>query len=32
MTNFTKNGKCSKCGSCCSNFLPLTQSEIKEHY
>ena len=30
MNNFTKNGKCSKCGSCCSNFLPLTQSEIKE--
>ena len=21
-------GKCSKCGECCSNFLPVSQSEI----
>ncbi len=30
MTNFMKDGKCSKCGSCCSNFIPLTEEEIKE--
>lgn len=27
--NFTNNGKCSKCGSCCSTLLPLKESEIK---
>lgn len=27
--NFTKNGKCIKCGECCSNFLPLSLSEIE---
>lgn len=27
--DFTKDGKCSKCGACCSNFLPLTEKEIK---
>lgn len=27
--DFTKNGKCSRCGGCCSNFLPLTEDEIK---
>ena len=21
-------GKCSKCGECCSNFLPVSQSEV----
>lgn len=26
--NFTTNGECSKCGSCCSTFLPLKKSEI----
>lgn len=26
--NFTKNGKCSKCGNCCSALLPLSQTEI----
>lgn len=26
--DFTCNGKCSKCGSCCSNLLPLTDQEI----
>ena len=26
----TKNGKCSKCGSCCSNFIPLTEEEVKQ--
>lgn len=28
--NFTQDGKCSNCGSCCSNFLPLSKSEIAE--
>lgn len=28
--NFTKNGECSRCGSCCSRFLPLSRKEIKE--
>lgn len=27
--DFTKNGKCSGCGQCCSNFLPMTEKEIK---
>lgn len=22
------NGRCTKCGECCSNFLPVSQSEI----
>ena len=26
--NFTKEGKCSGCGNCCSNFLPMSQKEI----
>lgn len=30
MADFTKCGKCSRCGNCCSNFLPLTLDEIKE--
>lgn len=29
VTNFTINGKCSQCGQCCSNLLPLSKSEIK---
>lgn len=24
----TINGKCSKCGECCSNFLPISQEEL----
>ena len=27
--NRTQNGKCTGCGSCCSNLLPLTQNEIE---
>lgn len=27
--NLTDNGKCTGCGSCCSNFLPMTEKEIK---
>ena len=25
--DFTKDGKCSNCGQCCSNFLPISQKE-----
>lgn len=28
--DYTKNGKCSQCGNCCSNLLPMTVSEINE--
>jgi hypothetical protein len=28
--NFTCDGKCSCCGDCCSNFLPISRKEIKE--
>ena len=27
--NNTRKGKCQKCGECCSNILPLSNSEIK---
>ena len=27
--DFTKDGKCSNCGQCCSNLLPLSEAEIK---
>lgn len=27
---FTKDGKCSGCGQCCSNYLPISSKEIKE--
>ena len=26
--NFTKDGKCSGCGNCCSNLLPMNQKEV----
>ena len=29
VTDFTKNGKCSGCGACCSTYLPITQKELK---
>ena len=34
VTNFTKNNKCSNCGQCCTDFLPLSSKEIKniKHY
>ena len=28
--NFTKDGKCSRCGGCCSRLLPLSRKEIKD--
>lgn len=27
--DFTKDGKCSGCGQCCSVYLPLSPGEIK---
>lgn len=30
VTNFCKDGECVGCGSCCSDFLPLSDSEIAE--
>ena len=29
VTDFTKGGKCSNCGKCCSNCLPLSKAERK---
>lgn len=29
VTDFTINGKCSNCGKCCSNMLPMSEAEIK---
>lgn len=29
ITDFTKNGKCSNCGECCSDLLHLGEEEIK---
>lgn len=28
--NFTVNGKCSQCGACCSDLLPMSEKEIIE--
>ena len=27
--NFTVNDKCSNCGQCCSNLLPMSEKEVK---
>lgn len=27
--DYTCNGKCSNCGQCCSNLLPLSKREVK---
>lgn len=27
--DFTHDGKCSNCGNCCSDILPITEKEIK---
>jgi Fe-S-cluster containining protein len=29
VTDFTDKGKCSNCGQCCSNCLPLSDYEVK---
>ena len=28
--DYTDNGKCISCGSCCSNYLPLSSKDLKE--
>lgn len=28
--DFTQEGKCSNCGECCSNCLPLSEAEIQQ--
>lgn len=28
VTDFTENGRCSNCGKCCSDILPLSRMEI----
>lgn len=28
ITDFTVNGKCSECGKCCSDVLPLSDNEV----
>lgn len=30
LVNYTCNGKCSNCGECCSDFLPLSREEVKK--
>ncbi len=30
LTNYTNNGICSRCGECCSEFLPLDEKEMEE--
>lgn len=30
VTDYTENGKCSRCGACCSVFLPLSEKEIRD--
>lgn len=30
VNDYTKDGKCTGCGQCCSNFLPLSTKEVKE--
>lgn len=29
VTDCTKDGKCSRCGSCCSTMLPMTEKEVQ---
>lgn len=29
INDYTKDGKCSSCGQCCSNLLPLSNREVK---
>ena len=30
VTDFTVDGKCSSCGACCSNLLPLSDKEVSD--
>lgn len=29
LNNYCKKGQCSRCGSCCTEMLPLTEDEVK---
>lgn len=29
ITNYCKNGQCSRCGACCTPFIPVSNREIK---
>lgn len=29
ITDFTEDGRCSNCGQCCGNILPLTADEVR---
>ena len=29
ITDYTTQGKCSNCGACCSDFLPLSDNDIR---
>ena len=29
VTDFTRNGKCSNCGACCTATLPMSKKELK---
>lgn len=29
VTDYTINGKCSNCGECCADLLPLTKKDVK---
>lgn len=30
VTDYTQNGKCSNCGECCTDLMPVTDSEISK--
>ena len=30
ITDFTIDGKCSGCGECCSNMLPMSADEVRQ--
>ena len=30
ITDFTKDGKCSECGSCCSDCLPISRKKSRK--
>ena len=27
--DFTKDGECSQCGQCCTNYIPMSEKELK---
>lgn len=29
LTDYTTDGKCSGCGSCCSNYLPVSEADLR---